>query len=338
MNANPHCPVHGRSQARSSRSVPPPRCTGCTRRLRAIARLVARRQSVASPVRRPGSSRQRPRCATWASAASEVASVVVRTRRPRGRHPPSHRSRCLAFRVRALSRALGRFESSNPSFPRTQRRKPCMSGTMWSIPTATPSASRSRSASAGTSTRTSSAAAASTSARSSCPTGCRRSASSPFLTPEREAVLLADPGAHLRQHLRPRRALHRGQGPRGEPRALARRPGCARGAGALHRRGTEAPGAVPAGGEEWPARACRRATGSCRSPTRSRRPCLARPPGRCWDSRSTSSCSRSCTTARASIPIRTCPSCGRTSSCSTGRRSRSTPSWTRWSGCARTRS
>ena len=62
---------------------------------------------------------------------------------------------------------------------------------------------------------------------------------------DRAAPAEPDPGPHLRQHVRPGRALHRRQGARGEPRALARRPERAGGAGALHRRGAEAPGAVP---------------------------------------------------------------------------------------------
>ena len=56
---------------------------------------------------------------------------------------------------------------------------------------------------------------------------------------------VADPGAVVREHLRPGRALHRRQDARAEPRPLAGRSGRARGAGALHRRGAEAPGAVP---------------------------------------------------------------------------------------------
>ena len=61
----------------------------------------------------------------------------------------------------------------------------------------------------------------------------------------RAALAQPDPGPHLRQHVRPGRALHRRQDARGQPRPLARRPGRARGAGALHRRGAQAPGAVP---------------------------------------------------------------------------------------------
>ena len=112
-------------------------------------------------------------------------------------------------------------------------------------PSATPSASRCPSASAGTSTATSSAAAASTSPRSSCPTACRRSTQLTFLSADEQRFCSPGPGPHLRQHVRPGRALHRRQDARGQPRPLARRPGRARGAGALHRRGAQAPGAVP---------------------------------------------------------------------------------------------
>ena len=54
-----------------------------------------------------------------------------------------------------------------------------------------------------------------------------------------------DPGPHLREHLRPGRALHRRQDARDQPRPLARRPDGAGSAGPVHRRGTEAPGDVP---------------------------------------------------------------------------------------------
>ena len=66
----------------------------------------------------------------------------------------------------------------------------------------------------------------------------------PFLGADERRLLSPDPGAHLRQHVRPGRAFHRRQDARGEPRPLARRPDRARGAGALHRRRAEAPGAV----------------------------------------------------------------------------------------------
>ena len=57
--------------------------------------------------------------------------------------------------------------------------------------------------------------------------------------PERRRAppALADPGPHLRQHVRAGRALHRRQDARAEPRPLARRPGRAGSAGALYRRG-----------------------------------------------------------------------------------------------------
>ena len=65
--------------------------------------------------------------------------------------------------------------------------------------------------------------------------------------PHRERATAAepDPGPHLRQHVRPGRALHRRQGARREPRVRARRPERAAGARALRRRGDQAPGAVP---------------------------------------------------------------------------------------------
>ena len=53
--------------------------------------------------------------------------------------------------------------------------------------------------------------------------------------------------------------------------------------------------------------------------------------GRAGAHAATSSCSRRRTTARASSRMPAFPSCGRTCSCSTGRRSRSTRSWTSWS-------
>ena len=66
-----------------------------------------------------------------------------------------------------------------------------------------------------------------------------------FLSEREKQLVEPDPGPQLREHLRPGRALHRREGARGEPRALVRRPGRARGAGALHRRGDQAPGDVP---------------------------------------------------------------------------------------------
>ena len=55
----------------------------------------------------------------------------------------------------------------------------------------------------------------------------------------------------------------------------------ARGAGALHRRGAQAPGAVPPHRADDRRAACRRATASCRSRTTSPRACSASRPGRC---------------------------------------------------------
>ena len=66
----------------------------------------------------------------------------------------------------------------------------------------------------------------------------------------RAAPVLADAGPHLRQHVRAGRALHRREDARGQPRPLARRPGRPGGAGAPDRRGAEAPGAVPAPGDD----------------------------------------------------------------------------------------
>ena len=89
----------------------------------------------------------------------------------------------------------------------------------------------------------------------------------------RSAAAEPDPGPHLRQHVRAGRALHRRQDPRGQPRALARRPDRARGAGALHRRGAQAPGAVPPHRGDDRRRHAGRLQRSCRSPTTSPRPC-----------------------------------------------------------------
>ena len=66
-----------------------------------------------------------------------------------------------------------------------------------------------------------------------------------FLDDDEKRLVSQIQGPHLRQHLRTRRALHRREDARNQPRALARRPDRARGASALHRRRIEAPGAVP---------------------------------------------------------------------------------------------
>ena len=80
---------------------------------------------------------------------------------------------------------------------------------------------------------------------SSCPTGCRWSTRSRLLSADEKRFAQPDPGPHLRQHLRPGRALHQRQGARARPRALARRPDRPRSAGALQRRGAQASGALP---------------------------------------------------------------------------------------------
>ena len=49
---------------------------------------------------------------------------------------------------------------------------------------------------------------------------------------------------HIRQHVRPGRAIHRREDARRQPRPLARRPARRRGARPLHRRGAQAPGTV----------------------------------------------------------------------------------------------
>ena len=90
----------------------------------------------------------------------------------------------------------------------------------------------------------------------------------------RKAVREPDPGPHLRQHLRAGRALHQCQGPGAEPRSLVRRPGCARGAGSVQRRGVEAPGAVPPHRRDGRRRAARRL--SLRRRPQRRRPRRAR--------------------------------------------------------------
>ena len=77
----------------------------------------------------------------------------------------------------------------------------------------------------------------------------------------REALPLADPGPHLREHVRAGRALHRREDPRARPRPRDGRPGRARGAGAPDRRGAQAPGAVPPPRVDGGRAACRAATG-----------------------------------------------------------------------------
>ena len=154
----------------------------------------------------------------------------------------------------------------------------------------------------------------------------------------RAAPAEPDPGPHLRQHVRPRRALHRRQGARREPRARAGRPERAAGARALRRRRAQAPGAVPPHRADVRGRHARRLHLRRRNRTPSRRPCSRSRPGRCSPSPATSSSSCSRTIGRASTRTPTCPSSGRTCSCTTRGRNRSTRSSTRWSGCARTRS
>ena len=131
---------------------------------------------------------------------------------------------------------------------------------------ATPDASRSASASAGTSTATSSAAARFDFTKKFLPDGLSTVDRLGVPVERRAAVLLAGAGPHVREHVRDDRALHRRRRCSRCRDALARRPGRRRGPGAFHRRGTEAPGAVPpARGDDRRSR-CRRATASCPQP------------------------------------------------------------------------
>ena len=147
--------------------------------------------------------------------------------------------------------------------------------------TAMPRSSRSPSACAGRSSATSSAAAAFDFAKTFLPDGLSLVDELDFLSAPQRRGAEPGPGPHLRQHVRPGRALHRREDARGQPRARARRPGRVRGAGPLHRRGAEAPGAVPPHRSRCSAAACRRATPAPPSRTRSPAPCSARAPGRC---------------------------------------------------------
>ena len=65
-------------------------------------------------------------------------------------------------------------------------------------------------------------------------------------------------------------------------RPLVRRPGSARGAGTVQRRGAEAPGAVSPRRRDDRRGVCLAAIASTSTPTASPAPCSARAPGRCW--------------------------------------------------------
>ncbi len=116
----------------------------------------------------------------------------------------------------------------------------------------------------------------------SCPPASRWSTSSTFLTPAQRRAAEPGAGPHLRQHVRPGRALHRRQDARGQPRARARRPGRVRGAGPLHRRGAQAPGAVPPHRRDARRQHAARLRLRGRAERGRRARCSARAPGRCW--------------------------------------------------------
>ena len=168
------------------------------------------------------------------------------------------------------------------------------------------------------------------------PDGLSKVAQLPVPQRRREAPVLAGAGPHLRQHVRAGRALHRRQGAGDQPRPLARRPGRARSAGAPDRRGTQAPGDVPPAGDDDGARHARRLPLPAAAQRRG-----AGGAGRIDLGRAGAGVRHRAVLAGAlpqqhRRPRRRSTRCGRTCSCSTGRRSRSTPSSTRWSGCART--
>ena len=163
-------------------------------------------------------------------------------------------------------------------------------------------------------------------------------ASSPFLAAGRGALPVADPGPHLRQHVRPGRALHRRQdrsrsadghwlGDQVALEALVRFTDEELKHQELFRR-------LERDGRRRHARGLRlRAAAERRRRRGARQVDLggARPD------------LRHRALHAGALPLehrarrRACPSCGRTCSCSTGRRSRSTRSSTSWSGGARTR-
>ena len=119
-------------------------------------------------------------------------------------------------------------------------------------------------------------------------------------------------------------------------RLLVRRPDRARGARALQRRGAQAPGAVPARREARGHEHAAGLHGDARPERRRAASCSASRRGRCSRSRAISRSSPRSTTRRASSRTPSSPSCGRTCSCITGKRSRSTQSWTSSSGGVRT--
>ena len=92
------------------------------------------------------------------------------------------------------------------------------------------------------------------------PDGLSKVAGAAVPAADERALPVADPGPHVRQHVRAGRALHRRQDRSSSASDhCARRPGRARSAGALHRRGAQAPGAVPPPRADG-GRACRTAT------------------------------------------------------------------------------
>ena len=124
-------------------------------------------------------------------------------------------------------------------------------------------------------------ARSSTSRRSSCPTGSPRSTARRSSAPRRSALFSQMQG---RTYANMFGLVERFIGPkmlRDQPRPLARRPDRVRGAGALHRRGAQAPGDVPAHGAPERGRTCTPATASCRSRTTSPRGARQDRPGRC---------------------------------------------------------